>query len=130
MRNALVILSCLLVMSTAVYGQLTEIQSTNGIEICRGYGFENQAQILITSGFPMAVPPGTAVVYTWTAEHPNGNKVWNTNFPYRAVPIPWTGEYVIRVTVEYIKKGRRRPFATFSSNTIVVRGIECDPLPN
>ena len=128
MRNALVTISCLLFLSFVATGQTTEIQSVNGVEFCRGYGPNHMAQFQITGTFPFQVPPGTAVVYTWTAQHPNGTKVWNTNFPYRAVPIPWVGEYIVQVKVEYIRKGNSRPFITFWSNQVVVRGIECNPL--
>ena len=130
MRNALVTISCLLFISTMAFGQMTEIQSVNGTEFCIGYGSENQAQFVVTTDFPIPIPPETVVVYTWTAKHPNGNKVWNTNFPYRAVPIPWTGDYIVQVKVEYIRRGRSRPFAAFISNQVLVSGFDCSPRYN
>ena len=125
MRKAIITAFFLLSLSAFAFGQMIEIQSMNGNEICRGYGLENHAYVAITSSMPFPPPPNTVVVYTWTAEHPNGNKIWNTANSYRAVPIPWVGNYIVRVKVEYIRRGKSRPFAAFISSPINIIGREC-----
>lgn len=127
MRNAVAIACFMLFFSSAAFSQMVEIQSMNGYEICQGYDYENNAYMQVSSNLPFAPPPNTIVVYTWTAEHPNGNKIWNTSLPYRTIPIPWVGKYTVRLKIEYIRRGKYRPFAAFFSNRVVIRGVNCLP---
>lgn len=101
------------------------ISCVNGETFCAGYGPQSTAQISMVSDLPIKPPSNARVVYTWTAEHPNGTWTWGTGSPDRVVPIPWPGEYVVQVRITYYLPNRTRPFAAFWSNKIAVRGEGC-----
>lgn len=101
------------------------IAPTNGAEHCAGYGPQNMAHVSLVSGPPIPVPPGVALVYTWYSEHQNGNWTWWGNVPTRVVPMPFPGQYNVQLKIEYIRKGRSRPFAAFWSNRLQLQGIDC-----
>ncbi len=104
-----------------------EIVPLSDIEICRGYTSKNIARVQMVSDLPNFVnDPQIFVTYAWRAEHPNGTKRWNTNSPLRVIPVPWTGEYTIHCTVEYVVLGNSNPFKTVESNTIRVTGKSCE----
>jgi len=104
-----------------------EIVPLSDTEICRVYTGNNIARVQMVSDLPNFVnDPEIFVTYTWRAEHANGNKKWNTNNPQRVIPIPWTGEYTIHCTVEFVVLGNSNPFQTISSNTLTVNGKTCE----
>jgi hypothetical protein len=103
-----------------------EIVPLSDTEICRGYTSRNIARVQMVSDLPNFVnDPEIFVTYTWQAEHPNGNKMWNTSSPLRVIPIPWTGDYTIQCTVEFVVLGNSNPFKTIKSNTLKVSGKTC-----
>ena len=104
-----------------------EITPLSDTEICRGYTTKNIARVQMISDLPNFVnDPQIFVTYTWRAEHPNGNKTWNTSSPLRVIPIPWTGEYTIQCTVEFVVLGNSNPFKKVESNTLKVNGKTCE----
>ncbi len=104
-----------------------EIVPLSETEICRGYTSKNIARVQMISDLPNYVnDPQIFVTYTWRAEHPNGNKMWNTSSPLRVIPIPWTGEYTVECTVEFVVLGNSNPFKTIKSNTLKVNGKTCE----
>lgn len=107
-------------------GESVEIVPLSDTEICRGYSTRNIARVQMVSDLPNFVnDPQIFVTYTWRAEHPNGNKMWNTSSPLRVIPVPWTGEYSINCTVEFVVLGNSNPFKTIESNTLKVNGKTC-----
>jgi hypothetical protein len=130
MRKLIVILTSTLtftLLTISTYGQMLQISSMNGDEICQGYASDNQAIIQVTSGIPSAKPENTYITYVWTSTHDNGTKVWDTNLSSRKVPIPWTGEYTVQVVMQYVRHGQTRPYAAFWSNKVKVMGKVCKP---
>lgn len=118
-----------MLFALAVQAQLQSVQIVplSNTDICRGYTTQNIARVQMVSDLPNFVnDPEIFVTYTWRAEHPNGNKVWNTSSPMRVIPIPWTGEYTIHCTVEFVVLGNSNPFQTISSNTLRVTGKTCE----
>lgn len=127
MRKHFIALAFLLAFSSFSIAQFSsEIVSLNGYELCKGIGPHHWAHIAVVSGPPIPLPPDTYITYTWMAKNPFGSWVWFTSSSTRAVPIPWQGNYYVQVRVEYIRRGRRSPFAVFWSNVITIRGINCD----
>ncbi len=113
--------------TTTTYGQMFQIQSMNGEEICNGFLPENQAQVRVVGNLPLSPPENTYITYMWTSTHERGVKTWDTNRPDRRVPIPWTGDYTVQVKVMYTRHGNTRPYAVFWSNPIKVTGRNCKP---
>ncbi len=119
----------LMLFALAVQAQLqsVEIVPLSDTKVCRGYSTQNIARVQMISDLPNFVnDPEIFVTYTWRADHPKGNKVWNTSSPIRVIPIPWTGDYTIHCTVEFVVLGNSNPFQTISSNTIKVTGKTCE----
>ncbi len=114
-------------LTFSTFAQMLQISSMNGNEICQGFASDNQAIVQVVSGLPMSAPVGTYVTYTWTSTHANGTRVWDSNRGDRRIPIPWAGEYTVQVQIQYIREGKRRPYAVFWSNKITVIGTICKP---
>lgn len=111
---------------TNTYAQMSAvIVSENGNEICAGFTPANCAHVALMTPPPLPLPENSILVYTWTAEHSNGNWTWHTNYPTRIVPLPFTGTYKIQVKIEYMRKGTKRPYAAFWSNKLFVQGMGC-----
>lgn len=130
MRRLIVILTSTLtftLFTLTTYGQMVQIASMNGNEICQGYASDNQAVVQIMNGIPIQKPENTYITYVWTSTHANGTKVWDSNQPTRKVPIPWLGEYQVQVVMQYVRVGQTRPYAVFWSNKITVMGTNCKP---
>ncbi len=127
MRKLILAAACLLLFTnlTSHPTMRATISCMNGESFCAGYGPQSTAQISLVSSLPIKPPSNARVVYTWTAEHPNGTWSWGTGSPDRVVPIPWAGDYVVQVRITYYLPNRTRPFAAFWSNKIVVSGKRC-----
>ncbi len=129
MRNSLLVSLFFLFLTPMVLCQSTEIQPTNGIEFCCGFTSQSYAHIQLVSPPPIPLPSYATFTYIWTAKHENGTTwIWHTNLDHRMVPIPWEGEYRIRVMVLYVRKYQNYPFASFWSNSIKIHGKQCSIL--
>lgn len=108
---------------------IPEIIPMNGTEICSGYDLQyNTALIGMFTPLPAyARRENIYAVYTWTAEHPKGNKTWNTSSKTRLIPLPWEGSYLIKVKVEFIHKDFPAPFAGATSNSLKIFAKNCSP---
>lgn len=106
-----------------------EIIPLNGTEICSGYDLQhNTARVGMFTPIPSyAQRENIYAVYTWTAEHPKGNKTWNTSSKIRQIPLPWEGSYLIKVKVEFIHKDFPAPFAGATSNSLKISAKNCSP---
>jgi len=107
---------------------MPEVVSMNGDYICYGMGPGHSAYIQMITPEIWPLAPDGRMEYIWRAEHENGTKVWRTAYPYREVPIFWSGPYTISVRVLLYGPGSIRPYAAFGSNTITVEGIACEEL--
>ena len=129
MKPALIIIPLLfLFVATQAQSSDPTLVPVSDTEICRGYNpLKNIAQVGVSVDIPDYVMDRSDmfVTYKWRAEHPNGNKVWNTSQAVRTIPIPWTGEYTIKCTVEYVLLGNSTPFETVESNTLTITGKSC-----
>ncbi|GJM31897.1 MAG: hypothetical protein DHS20C18_08980 [Saprospiraceae bacterium] len=112
---------------TMMVNQMTaQLIAVNGSEICAGLQPENQAHICVSENLPIPLPPNSTIAYTWTVIHPNGTWRWVSTASERTVPIPWPGDYSVRVQMEYIRQGRRRPFAAFWTSPLIIHGSDCE----
>ncbi len=119
-----------MLLSTLSFGQLLvapNIALTNGSQFCTSYGFQSESpHICLMSGNPLKVYDNMYVSYTWVALHRNGSFTWNTHTSERAFPVPWEGEYTVKLIIKYFRKGRTVPFYAFRSNTVKFYGINCE----
>lgn len=108
---------------------IPEIIPLNGTEICSGYDLQQNAALIgmFTPTPDYAQRENIYTVYTWTAEHPKGNKTWNTSNKIRQIPLPWEGSYLIKVKVEFIHKDFPAPFAGATSNSLKIFAKNCSP---
>jgi hypothetical protein len=106
-----------------------EIIPLNGTELCSGYDLKNNTALIgmFTPIPSYAQRENIYAVYTWTAEHPKGNKTWNTSSKIRQIPLPWEGSYLIKVKVEFIHKDFPAPFAGATSNSLKIFAKNCSP---
>lgn len=126
MRNALLVLLIFFFITPVLHSQMTEITCTNGNEFCVGLSAESYAQVHIMTPPPIPLPSNSTFTYIWTVKHQNGTTwIWHTNLDCKAIPIPWEGEYTVRVKILYVKKYQNYPFAAFWSNTIKIYGKQC-----
>jgi hypothetical protein len=98
----------------------------NGSEICCGFSSQSIAQVKVVANPPLPLPSNSAFTYVWTSQHQSGTTwTWYTSVNQRAIPIPWEGEYTVRVQVVYVQILNYTPFAAFWSNTIKIYGKQC-----
>ena len=130
MRKQILIFSVFMFISISSYGQFFTapfIALTNGTEFCTSSRFNAELpHACLMSGNPMPVYDNMYVSYTWIAIHRNGSFTWNTHTSERAFPVPWEGEYSVKLLIKYIRKGRTTPFFVFRSNTLKFYGEHCE----
>jgi len=110
-------------ITLTTYAQM--IASQNGNQICSGFEMSNCAHIAVVAPPPVPLAANSIMLYTWTAEHANGTWIWHSNHPTRTVPLPFVGQYMIQVKIEYMRKGTKRPYAAFWSNKVYIHGMDC-----
>ncbi len=126
MRKLLFVFLVFLFSGTTVYSQMTTIACMNPNEFCVGLEPENYAQMQVVTNPPIPLPSNSTMTYIWTVKHESGTSwTWHTNHNYKAIPIPWQGEYTIRVKIHYVQKYQNYPFAAFWSNRVVLIGKYC-----
>ncbi len=129
MRNLLIICLFSFFIVPLLHAQVPYIQCLNGSEICCGFQPNNIAQVKVVAPPSLPLPSGSAFTYVWISEHQNGTTwTWHTSVNQRAIPIPWEGEYTVRVQVIYIQIINYTPFASFWSNSIKIHGKQCSIL--
>ena len=102
------------------------IQSMNGQEFCKSFNFRSdRPHVCLTSESPLPLLKDTRISYTWIAVHPFGSFTWNTNSSERFIPIPWEGNYDVKLIIKYFRADRTRPYAAIRSNTVKLKGITC-----
>lgn len=126
MRKLLFVLLVFLFSASTVYSQMTTLACMNPDEFCVGMDPENYAQMQIVSDPPIPLPSNATYTYVWTAQHQSGTTwTWHSNLNHKAVPLPWEGEYVVRVRIKYVKKYHNYSFAAFWSNRVYLAAKHC-----
>ncbi len=126
MRTFLIALFIFFFSSMTVYSQMTTIACMNPQEFCIGMDYENYAQMQVVANPPIPLPSDATFTYIWTAQHQSGATwIWHSNLNYKAIPIPWEGEYEVRVKILYVHKYENYPFAAFWSNRVILVGKHC-----
>lgn len=99
-------------------------------DYCTSLDPSKYAYVELENPFPIPLPTvnDSYVNYVWTVEHENYTWEWDSNFPSKAFPLPWPGEYKVRAKILYVyvrPDNRVHTVTFFWSNIVTINAVDC-----